>query len=99
MQTAVGPVASNVAAARNHRMQVVSCLLVVLNIVFMSCALHVFMDELWEQSTPVTTGDEPTWVTIGDAIFATLFALELAVRLKLEGRAFFLVRWNVFDAI
>jgi len=74
-----------------RRMQFASCVLVIANIIFMTCALTLNMQKAWEGSK------EDGWILILDVLFAVLFAAELVMRLSLEGRAFFLVRWNVFD--
>merc|ERR1719362_711520 len=83
-----------VSVRKQNWIQAVSCLLVVLNIVFMACSLHVGMEKVMEDPF-----EEPIWIRVGDAIFAALFAIELAVRLKTEGRDFFLAKWNVFDGV
>jgi len=77
----------------HRRVQFASCFLVIANIVFMSCALTVSMQKAWKGQ------EADTWILIVDILFAVLFGLEIVARLVLEGRQFFLVRWNIFDFV
>jgi len=71
-------------------------LVVCLNLVF------IFIDEEYWASERLGNSWQPsdTWastLSVIDIIFTTLFCLEVAVRLLVEGLTFFCNRWNILD--